>query len=315
MSEKLDIITLGEALIELSSDKSFKDTTCFEKYFGGDAIATAICASRMGSKVGFITCVGNDAFKDFLLDAWKAENLNIDCVKEVDDQNGVVLISRHDGYPKEIACYRKKTGSTKISIDNIKEYYIKNTKYFYTTGIAQSLSISANEAVKTCYKIAKENNVITAYDPNYKPSITSAEVAKENFEDIISDVDILFLSGKNDVANLLETDSIENVIKYCWDLGVQIIVVKSTKDFGYYTGYKGDIIFCRYSEEHIVDTTCSGDVFNGAFLNALTNGSTPFEATKFASVVSGLQAQNVGAIKSIPSRETVVKKLKEAEDK
>ncbi len=315
MGEKLDIITLGEALIELSSDKSFKDTTCFEKYFGGDAIATAICAARMGSKVGFITCIGKDAFKDFLLDAWKAENLNIDYVREVDEQNGVVLVSRHDGYPKEIACYRKKTGPTKISIDNVNEDYIKNTKYFYSTGITQTLSISANEAVKKCYKIAKENHVITAYDPNYKPSITSAEVAKENFEAVISDTDILFLSGKNDVTNLLETDSIENVIKYCWDLGVQTVVVKSTKDFGYFTGYKGDIIFCKYAEEHIVDTTCSGDVFNGAFLNALTNGLTPFEATKFASAVSGLQAQNVGAIKSIPTKEAVMNKLKESEEK
>lgn len=315
MGEQLDIITLGEALIELSSDKSFNDTTCFEKYFGGDAIATAICASRMGSKAGFITCIGKDAFRDFLINAWKAENLNTECIKEVDEQNGIVLVSRHDGCPKEIACYRKKTAPTKISIDDIKEDYIKNAKYFYATGITQSLSISANEAVKKCYKIAKENNVITAYDPNYKPTIVSAEEAKENFEAVISDVDILFLSGKNDVANLLETDSIENVIKYCWDLGVQTVVVKSTKDFGYFTGHKGDIIFCKYGAEHIVDTTCSGDVFNGAFINALIKGSTPFEATKIASVVSGLQAQNVGAIKSIPTKEEVIKKLKEAEEK
>ena len=55
----------------------------------------------------------------------------------------------------------------------------------------------------------------------------------------------------------------------------------------------------------IVDTTCSGDAFNGGFLHAIASGFTPFEAAKLATVVSGLQATKIGAIKSIPSRKEV----------
>lgn len=305
MENQIDLITVGESIIELSSDKDFKDATCFDKFYGGDAIVTAITASRFGVKTGYITCVGDDPFKEFLLNEWKKENINTDFVRTVPEQNAIALISRHDGKPKELALYRKKTAAQKLSLDDTKEYYIKSAKYFYTTGITQSLSLSAREAVKKSYEIAKANHVITAYDPNYKKTVTTPEAARECFEDVISNVDILFLSGTNDIPVFFESKSIDNVIKYCWDLGIQIVVVKSTENSGYYTGYNGEIVFNEYFAKTIVDTTCSGDAFNGAFLSALIKGKTPNEATKLGTIVSGLQAQKIGAIKSIPTLEEV----------
>ncbi len=303
--EKVDLITMGEAVIELSSDKDFKDTTTFDKFYGGDAIVTAITASRFGVNTGYITCVGDDPFKDFFLNEWKKENLNIDFVRTVPEQNAIALISRHDGKPKELALYRKKTAAQKLALVDINEEYIKNAKYFYATGITQSLSISAKETVKRTYEIAKSNNVLTAYDPNYKKTVTTQEAAIECFNEVISNVDILFLSGTNDIPVFFETKSIDNVIKYCWDLGVQIVVVKSTENSGYYTGFNGEIVFNEYFAKSIVDTTCSGDAFNGAFISALNKGKSPFEATKLGTIVSGLQAQKIGAIKSIPTVEEV----------
>lgn len=67
MENQIDLITVGESIIELSSDKDFKDATCFDKFYGGDAIVTAITAARFGVKTGYITCVGDDPFKDFCL--------------------------------------------------------------------------------------------------------------------------------------------------------------------------------------------------------------------------------------------------------
>ena len=69
MEEKLDIIAIGECLIELSSNAKMSDAECLYKYYGGDTLAAAIAALRMGSKVGFISRVGNDAFKGIATDA------------------------------------------------------------------------------------------------------------------------------------------------------------------------------------------------------------------------------------------------------
>ena len=99
-------------------------------------------------------------------------------------------------------------------------------------------------------------------------------------------------------------------MNYFWDRGVKVVVIKSHIDNGYYTGYNGEISFTEfYNTQKAIDTTASGDVFNGGFLYAITNGYTPNDATKFASVVSGLQTQNYGAIQSIPYKETVMEKV------
>ena len=61
----------------------------------------------------------------------------------------------------------------------------------------------------------------------------------------------------------------------------------------------------------MLDTTCSGDCFNGAFLYGITHGYTPFEASKLASIAAGLQAKGIGAIKSVPYADDVFKLMKE----
>lgn len=305
MDEKLDIITLGEGLIELSSDVSLSMAQTLDKYYGGDTLAAAVTARRLGSKVGYISRVGCDYFKEFLMDSWQAEGLDISQIKLTSDFNGLYLLARPKNGAKEFSYYRKKTAASKISIEDISEKYIANAQIFYTSGIAQTLSLSAKEAVKKAYTIAKSKGLITAYDPNYCPIITTKEEAKEAFDDIINDIDILFMSDKNDVKKLFDVSSIEKAIKYFWDLGINTVVIKSSQDNGYYTGYAGDIVFCEFAYQETVDTTCSGDVFNGAFLHALVSGFSQFEATKLACVVSGLQSQKIGAIKSIPTKEEV----------
>ena len=54
MKEKLDIITLGEGLIEFSGDVSLSLAKSLDKYYGGDTLAAAVAARRLGSKVGYI---------------------------------------------------------------------------------------------------------------------------------------------------------------------------------------------------------------------------------------------------------------------
>lgn len=313
MAEKFDIITLGESLIELSSDAKLSDTKCFYKYYGGDALVSAITALRLGAKVGFITRVGNDAFKDFLMQSWAEEGLDISQVKISDEPNGIYFISQPVNGSKEFAYYRKKTAPSKLSIDDISEEYILNAGIVYASGITQSLSLSAKEAVIGMFEIAKNNNVMTAYDPNYSSAISSPESAKENFHEIISNVDVLFMSTKYDTHSILELDSIENIIKRLWDMGVSIVVLKSSEKCGYYTGYNGSIDFTEFYTKEVVDTTCSGDAFNGAFMYGLTHGCSPFEASKLACVTAGLQAKGIGAVKSIPSACDVFAILKKGE--
>lgn len=305
MAEKLDIIAIGESLIELSSLESLAYAKSLEKYYGGDTLCTAIAALRLGSKAGYITRVGNDPFREYLLDSWQAEGLDISQVKLIDGFNGVYFVGHPECSEKEFVYYRKKTAATKLSVDDISPEYILSADVVYATGVTQSLSLSAKEAVKRAYEIAKEHSMATAYDLNFDERLWSKDEAKEAFEEIASNIDIMFLSLEHDVEKVFDLDSPDKAIKALWDKGIKTVVVKSAKDRGYFVGFEGNITFTQFYTDEIIDSTCSGDAFNGAFLHGLNSGMTPFEAAKLASIDAGLQCKGMGAIKSTPYKDEV----------
>ena len=307
--QKTDIAIIGECLIELTSNGSLAESSTLNKYFGGDTVTTAVAIARMGGNISYITKVGNDGFSEFIISSLKKENINTSLIKTNDEQNGMYIIANNQD-KKELLYYKRKTAATKLNIGDIPKDYIKNLKLIYSTGIVQSLSASSRELIRESFRIAKENEVLTAYDPNFTSCFMSSGDTKDLLEEITEYTDIIFLSLKGDAIRLYGIDSVEQLMKYLWDKGIKIVVIKSHIDNGYYTGYNGSINFTEfYNTSKAIDVTASGDVFNGGFLYAITNGYQPNEATKFASVVSGLQTQNYGAIQSIPYLKTVMENL------
>ena len=308
MTDKtFDIITIGESLIEFSTNQKLKDAECLHKYYGGDSLVVAVAAKRLNSNVGFITCLGNDAFKEYMLSSWEKEGLDLSHVKIVEEKNGLYMVSRAPEENKEFIFYRKKIAPAKLSIDDIDEEYIKSSNIIYASGITQSLSISSREAVKKAFLIAKEHGITTAYDPNFSSLISTVEEAKEYFEEIAPYTDILFMSSKYDTKSIFDIDSLENIIKALADKGIQTIVIKASDKQGYFVHSQGNTNFVPFYTTHVIDTTSSGDAFNGAFLHAVSHSYTPVEAAKIASIDAGLQAQGIGAIKSTPYYDEVYK--------
>ena len=309
MDQKIDIAIIGECLIELSANGSLADTSTLNKYFGGDTVTTAVTIARMGGAVTYLTKVGNDGFSEFIISSLKKEHIDTSLIKTNDEQNGMYILSKTQD-KKELLYYKRKTAATKLSIEDISEDCIKKLKLVYSTGVVQSLSAGARELVRETFKLAKANDVLTAYDPNYTSCFMNSSDTREYFEEIVEYTDIIFLSLKNDATQLYDVDSMDKIMKYFWDKGVKIVVVKSHIHNGYYTGYKGEISFTEfYNTSKAIDTTASGDVFNGGFLYALTTGRTPADSAKFAAVVSGLQTQNYGAIQAIPYKDAVLEKI------
>lgn len=301
---QVDIITIGECLLELSTNETLYETDSFVKYFGGDALCSSVCAARLGSNVGFITKIGNDFFEKFLYKKLKDEKLDTLYVKTVNATNGVYFVGKNELYKNEVEFYRKKSAASYLSIDDINEEYFKEASVFYATGTTQALSSNAREAVSESFFLAKKNSLLCAYDPNFNRKLWSEAEAKEAFEEIMNDIDILFLNIDKDVKTIYQIESVDSIIKYFWDQGVKSIVIKSLVESGYFIGYNNEIMFVKFFAA-TKDAFGAGDAFNGAFLHAVNKGLSYYEAGKFASIVAGLQAQKSGAIKSIPLKEEV----------
>ena len=302
MEENLDIITIGERLIELSASGSLKTSGCFDKYYGGDTLVTAVAALRSGSKVGYITKVGNDSFGEYLLDAWQSEGLDASRVKLSTEQNGVYFVGSHNG-TREYQYYRKKTAASTLCIDDIDFDYIKRAKLIYATGFAQSLSLSAREAINEVFRFAKENDIMTAYDPNCQKSCTNSDEALENFNMIREYTDILFVEAGDGLC-LFDTASANMLITKLSDLAIKSVIVKD-KENGVFVYENNDTINIPPLEYNMIDATGASNAFNGAYLSRILNGDSARNAAQYADALCLLQMQNIGAIKSIPAKDRV----------
>lgn len=300
MFENLDIITIGEGLVELSSNTSLKFAQIFDKYYGGDSLCTAIAALRCGSSAGYITKLGNDNFCEYLLDAWDCEGLDVSQVKLSQGQNGLYFVGKKEN-KSEFVFYRRKTAAMNLCIDDINFDYIKNTKCVYATGFVQSLSLSVREVVREVFKYASENGIPVAYDPNFSSKISTIEEAKEYFDEVSKYIDIMFLNTKSDTQALFDTTSIDKVQKILADNAININIIREHKN-GLHVTNTANYDFIKYKDINIVDATGWEAAFNGAFLNYFLKGYDTIKCAKYANALSILQIRNVGAIKSIPNR-------------
>lgn len=304
MTDSLDIISIGECMIELSTNESLIYAEILHKYYGGDTLNTAVAAARLGSKVGYITRVGRDSFQTYLLDSWQAENIDTSNIKIVEGYNGLYILSIQEEARKEFVFYRKKSAATTLSTDDISEEYIQQANIVYSTGIAQSLSSSAKGAVKKAFRIAKDKGCLVAYDPNYRERAWDADEANEAMEEIIDCIDIIMLNNIHDADWLIDQTSPDKIIKYFWDKGVSTVAVKMGKN-GCVIGYNGEINTIPGKEVEAVDSTGAGDAFNGGFLHGIACGYTPFESARLATIVASKQIKGLGAVKSLPHRDQV----------
>lgn len=306
MYENLDIVTIGESLIEFSSDKSLVCADNFTKYYGGDTLAVAFSALRSDSKVGYITKVKNDGFGEFLLDSWQQEGLDSGQVKFSEFQNGIYFTGQKND-KVEMQFYRKKTAASTISISDIDFNYIKSAKFVFATGFVQSLSLSCRETVKEVFKFAKENGITVGYYPNFRHTELTKEEAREMFDEVKDYIDIVFINTKDDL--IFDTNSPDMLINKLFDIQINnALIIKNNE--GIWTADKTEINFIKMLEFTPVDYTGYTSAIIGAYISSKLKGEDTMSCLKYANVLGMIQASKIGAIRSIPFKKDVLEVIK-----
>ena len=300
---QLDIVAIGECMIEMFSEGPLAHSDTFTRTFAGDTMNMLVAASRLGGKTGYVTNVGNDPFKEFLTEAWRSEGIDLRCVTPLDHPNGLYFISIFPDGEREFTYYRSGSAASFLEPDDIDPNYIKNTKVVYASGISQAISKSSRAAVLKAFKIAQEQNIVTAFDTNLRLGLWSLEEAQEALNEVIPYVNILLPSAPEESEALLGSDDARTVIESVRKRGVDLVVVKCGAS-GAVLGLDNEIhVLPAFVPRKVSDTSGAGDVFNGAFLYGLTNGMGALESAKLGTVMAGLKIRGRGATYSIPSKE------------
>ncbi len=302
-TSRLDIVSIGECMIEMFCEGPLAQSDTFTRTFAGDTMNMLVAASRLGAKTGYITHVGNDPFQDFLTEAWRSEGIDLRCATPLDRPNGLYFISILPGGEREFTYYRAGSAASFLEPGDIDPDYIESTKVVYASGISQAISRSSRAAVLKAFKIAREHNATTAFDTNLRLGLWSLEEASDALDEIIPYVDILLPSAPEESEALFGTDDAREVIESARHRGVELVAVKCGAS-GAVLGVDDEIhVLPAYVPDNVSDTSGAGDVFNGALLYGLTNGMSALESATLGTVMAGLKIRGRGATYSIPSRE------------
>ena len=303
---RLDVISLGEALIDFISLKagvSLEEAPGFEKCPGGAPANFAVACSRLGLKTGFVGKVGDDPFGRFLVKTLSDNGVEVSQVKYSDYRTALAFVAIAEGGERHFTFYRNPCADIMLEPSEIDEGYLSSSRFLHFGSVSLSES-PAREATLRAVEIARSSGVQISFDPNIrfhlwrKPEEEIREevisVAKKCDIFLPSEEEATFLSGKDPKLSVDEFLS--------W--GPKIVCVK-LGERGCVASDGSSILEVPGIPTKAVDTTGAGDGFDAGFIYGLVRGETLERCALYANVVGSLVVRKRGAMTSLPTREQV----------
>jgi len=303
----LDLISIGECMVEFHCDGPMARARSFQRAFGGDTLNLLVAASRLGCACGYVTRVGDDPFGPGLLDGWRAEKIDVTHAPMVTGCNGIYFISLLEGGEREFTYYRAGSAASTLGPDDMDPDFIASARIVHCSGITQALSPSCRAAVRRAFEIAREAGAMTSFDPNLRVKLWPVEQAREALEEVLPLVDVILPGAPQETGALIGIEEPEQAAEHFHKHGVKTVVIKM--------GGKGCLVsdgaamrrIPAHRSPAVVDTSGAGDAFNGGFLAGLCMGYDAMSAAGIGSAVAGLKVRGRGAVASLPRVEQVRK--------
>ncbi|MFX1259092.1 MAG: carbohydrate kinase family protein [Promethearchaeota archaeon] len=307
--KKIDIIGLGEVVVDWVAQiphfpkPDEKIDALSESYFSGGVTANFLVEiARLGVSCGFIGAVGDDSYGDFLIEAFKKENIDTSfTLKKRGKKTPVNFIFIAKGEKTIIQSPHMKT--TKIELSDLEEKYISQSKLLHTT-------IIHPEITKKAINIAKKHDVKVSID-------LESQIAKKgwnNLKDILLKSDIL-IPNKEGAKKITNSNTSEEAAKILIKKGIPIVIITIGSQGALITTKKFQKKIPTYRVENIIDKTGAGDTFNGAFSVGYWIKKWDLEKScKYANAAASLKIQKLGARTGMPNNKAIIKFLKDRYD-
>ena len=304
-----EMISIGECLIELFSKEPIQKASTFNRSLGGDSFNILVAASRLGTKTGYITNFGNDPFEPYLRETITSENIDVSGINVVAGFNSVAFIAVKSDGDREFVYYRKGSAATKIHPNDLNETYIANAKILHCSGIAQAISTTTKNTVLRAAKVAKQNDLLVSYDPNYRHQLWGHNDAKQGMEELMPYVDIFMPSLPADSEPLFDSDNPDEVIRKSHEMGAQIVVLTMGEMGAIVSDSNQQYRIKPHVHGDVVDTTGAGDSFKGGFIHGFLSNKSIEESALIGNISAGVTITGRGATNAMPYRKQVYKIL------
>lgn len=305
----LDVLSVGEALIDLISDKkqsSLLESRQFHMYPGGSVTNVAQNVSRLGGVAAVVARVGDDAFGQFLRHYLVAAGVETTYLHTTPRMpTTLVIVTRHTATP-EFAVYRG--ADAQLFPDDMPITLLPSISLVHTSAFALSCE-PARSTILRFITQAHTAGCLISFDPNYDAHIWEMNANPlPVFEKICPHV-FLAKPSLDDCERIFgRGKSAEAYATHFLDLGVQQVVLTMGPSGVLLANARG---FSHYAvpEVEVVDVTGAGDSFWSGLLLATLDGYSIPDAIRVAQEVAAIKLRQVGPLSQMIDRAALYEQL------
>jgi fructokinase len=292
------IVVAGESLIDMvpAGDGAFRAVP------GGGPFNVARTIARLGEPCAYLGSLSTDGFGQLLREGLLESHVDDSYAPSTDAPTTLALAWLDDAGAASYLFYVDGTSAAELSVDEAQAVLAKTPRILYvgTLGLVLEPMASSVETVMT----SLPEDVLLVVDPNCRPTILDAHpAARERLDRILRRADVVKVSTE-DAAYLYPDRSPLAAAEAVRGLGARaVLLTDGANDVQVVT--EAGQIRVPVPRVAIADTIGAGDSFCGGFVAwwhqrelgraELSDSSLLTEATEFATAVSAVTCQRVGA--------------------
>jgi fructokinase len=303
-TKRLDIITLGEVLIDLISSEpaiSLREAEAFERFLGGQPTNLAVNMARLGFKSGVCACLGEDGFGRYAYEQMKAAGVNVDNLqKSLEAPTSMAIITRHPGTADFLIA---RGADAHLAWTQSLGETAAGSRIVHTSAFGLSRD-PARSTILKALKAARNSGAIVTLDPNYHPKFwpdTSdyLSILEDAYGHVaitkpsLDDCSRLFGAGKT------PTEYIERFI----DWGCETVILTMGADGLLLATSSGERYKLEANNVQVADSTGAGDAFWAGFLSALLEDESLIDAARRGQVLAEVKVRAFGPLADLPDSE------------
>lgn len=303
MSKTRDVVILGRTGYDLYSEEPhvpLPQARRFSRYLGGSSANMAIGLSRLGARVGMISCLGTDALSHFLMDFLASERIETTHVQRREGylpSLAITEVSPPDRFPQVF--YRHDPVDTKLAITPDDLDYVGSARMFITNGTSLCASPS-RESTYLALEHARAAGCRVVFDVDFRamswPSPVEAGLAVRL---ALPFIDVL-IGNQPELMLVAGVDDLDRATSALRGRGVPMLVSK-LGDQGTRV-YRGDnsVFLPPYAAE-VCTTIGAGDGFASGFLYALLQDLPIEECLHYGNAAAAIVVSRLSCSEAMPT--------------
>lgn len=299
----MDAVILGRIGYDLYSEEPnvpLPQVRRFSRYLGGSSANMAVGLSRLGAKVGIVSCLGDDSLSEFLIDYLKSQGVDTSRVQTAPGflpSLCLTEVTPPDRFPQVF--YRKDAVDTRLDINGDDLDFVSSGRFFITNGTSLCASPS-RESTYRAIEHAKRSGRLVVFDVDFRAmSWRSPEEAGLAVRLALPHIDVL-IGNQLELMLVSGAKDLDTAVAVLGKQGVPTLVSKLGEQ-GTRVWQGGDSVFLPPYSVEVCTTIGAGDGFASGFLYALLQGKPIVECLHYGNAAAAIVVSRLSCSEAMPT--------------